>query len=149
MTNKREGKADTMSYASYQTQGTLALKRRQAPGPRLAYSAPAPRARERAVKERHEGRALLVGLFLVLAFVCGGAFLLEGLLSMPEAMVGAETCYETHYVRGGETLWSIAQECAPNTMRTEEMVSLIRSHNDLSTSLLSPGQMLEIPMLGR
>lgn len=138
-----------MSYASYQTQGTLALKRKETQGPRLAYSAPAPSPKERAATQQHKGRALLVGVLLVLAFVCSGAFLLEGLLAMPGAVAGAQVSYETHYVRGGETLWSIAQECAPNTMRTEEMVSLIRSHNDLSTSLLSPGQMLEIPMLGR
>lgn len=50
-----------------------------------------------------------------------------------------------HQVHRGDTLWEIAAEHTPEGDDVRATVDAIKRHNDLSGSLITPGQQLEIP----
>ena len=48
-------------------------------------------------------------------------------------------------VRPGDTLWSIASAHPADGVSVDETVSILRSWNGLTESLLQPGMSLEVP----
>lgn len=52
---------------------------------------------------------------------------------------------QTVFVVEGDTLWTLAQEHGIDGVRTSDVVSWTVEHNGLSTSMLRPGQRLELP----
>ncbi len=141
-------------YRAYSVSGNLALARHYAyerheesergertPELRLAYS----RTSE-GPHEQDRARGFAAAFLLCLAVVLSLGLLAEGVVSLAHALRPEVQTFETHCVECGESLWSIAESCELHTMRTEDVVRLISSHNALSTSLLTPGQHLEIPV---
>ena len=52
-----------------------------------------------------------------------------------------------YVVRQGDTLWSIAETYAPNSMDLREYVYLLKEHNDGITDILYVGQEINIPLV--
>jgi LysM repeat protein len=50
-------------------------------------------------------------------------------------------------VQSGDTLWEIASEHGPNGVDRRRIVSAIQRINDLTTSELQAGQIIEIPVI--
>ena len=59
---------------------------------------------------------------------------------------GPEPATVDYRVRSGDTLWTIAEEVAPDR-DVRGTISEIKDLNDLDSSLILPGQILEVPAL--
>ena len=57
----------------------------------------------------------------------------------------AATEYTTVTVESGDTLWSIAEEYAPENVDTRKVVYEIRKANNMDTSNINVGQEIKIP----
>jgi len=106
--------------------------------PRIA----APRTRLRLTVR---GRRVLAGLAaapvvaaLAVAIIGGGSA-----LASREGGAGAEA-FELVTVSAGDTLWSIAQEVAPD-QDPRDVVYELKTLNNLSGGLLTPGQQISVP----
>ena len=58
------------------------------------------------------------------------------------SMDGIEWREEVHRVQRGETLWSIANEYCPDQVDRREWIEEIRTLNDMTDSIVHPGQPL-------
>ena len=67
------------------------------------------------------------------------------LLASSVMAAGPEPATVDYRVMPGDSLWSIAEEIAPDE-DTRGVISEIRDINDLETSLLLPGQILVVPV---
>ncbi len=84
-------------------------------------------------------RALVIISTTVVAFV-----LL--LATAVHAMTGSEPLATSDYrVHGGDTLWSIATETVTPGGDVRSMVSTIQELNDLATSAIRAGEVLQVP----
>lgn len=83
----------------------------------------------------------LVPTRLVVALLAIAGFLLV------MTSVGADqpTVTEAYLVQPGDTLWSIADRTAGDTDDVRVVVYEIRDMNDLASSALQPGQVLQLP----
>ena len=66
------------------------------------------------------------------------------LLASSVMAAGPEPETVDYRVRSGDTLWTIAQEVAPED-DARAVISEIRDLNDLESSLILPGQTLSVP----
>lgn len=55
---------------------------------------------------------------------------------------------EVYSVRAGDTLWDIAVERTPDGRDVRDTVAAIRSINQLTQSVIQPGQKLDVPAGG-
>ena len=91
-------------------------------------------------------RALL-RIFVIAAIVlcCSAAF--EGMRSAKiNQMLDSAPVEEVKAVTG-DTLWSIAEQHCSNDIPTEDVVTWIRSHNGLSSAMITPGQRISVPIV--
>lgn len=87
---------------------------------------------------------LVIGVALMFAaFVGEGAH--EAIASRRISSMPTETIS----VYPGETLWGVAQDHPVDGVSTKELVEWLEWRNDLSSSLLTPGQTLLIPVVGK
>ena len=80
--------------------------------------------------------------FLVITSTFVGALVL--LLASSVMAAGPEPATVDYRVRSGDTLWTIAAEVADDS-DVRGIIAQIRDINDLDSSLIVPGQVLEIP----
>jgi LysM repeat protein len=116
-----------------------------APGrPVPAARRPAPAAHRPApsVRLTRRGRVVLLGLFVVLAFVLLAVL---GGHSAATGEAGEPVPTRTIVVEPGDTLWDIASAVA-GPGETREMVHHIQELNALSSVSLSAGQELAVPV---
>jgi LysM repeat protein len=59
---------------------------------------------------------------------------------------GPEPMTADYWVNSGDTLWSIAEQVAPEDTDVRAVVAEIRNLNDLESSLIYPGQSLLVPI---
>jgi len=85
--------------------------------------------------------AVVVVLVLLLATGVGAAV-------VGAAAPGADGPYATHRVSAGDTLWDIAVDYTDPGDDVRRTVFAIRRANDLSSSVIVPGQVLRIPVDG-
>ena len=104
------------------------------------------RADEPTKDRNHSGirRFLLI---IIVAMTVTGALSAGFYRLMREPLLPAmaQIALEPYHVTPGDSLWSIAEQHGVHSLRTEEVVAWIRAHNKLNTSLLSVGQLLEVP----
>jgi LysM repeat protein len=67
------------------------------------------------------------------------------LLASSVMAAGPESATVDYKVRSGDTLWTIAETVVPAGHDVRGTISEIRHLNDLDSSLIVPGQVLEIP----
>jgi hypothetical protein len=105
-------------------------------------SGDASRAHVRLVLTRR-GRSVLTVLAFALALLVAAAVLL--LVDLP-ALAGTEDEQAvTVTVEAGDTLWSYAEEFAPEGMSEQEFVAEVRTLNHLPTGRVTAGQQIELP----
>lgn len=84
---------------------------------------------------------------ICIAFFC--VIVLGVVLAMPFVAQGqtshAERTSQLVCVQAGDTLWSIGAEHCGQGLSVAESVHWIVDHNDLSSSLIVPGQIIEVP----
>ncbi len=59
--------------------------------------------------------------------------------------MSAPTEFDTVVVKSGDTLWSIASRCNDGSSDTRVIIEEIIQHNNLASSSLQAGQVIEIP----
>jgi nucleoid-associated protein YgaU len=69
------------------------------------------------------------------------------LLASSVMAAGPEPATVDYLVRSGDSLWTIAEEVAPDGSDVRSLVSEIRHLNELDSSLIVPGQTLAVPTL--
>ena len=87
--------------------------------------------------------ATILALFTVV--VASGRFTAQATVNSDMAGQSAPAAAVV-VVQAGESLWSIAQQVAPNT-DPREMVSRIRDLNGLADAVVTPGQALLVPQV--
>lgn len=142
----------------YETQIIALPVRPRAASPRPVHIAPAPspmqseRRRARQVSSHQPGVRSLVRTVAAACVVLG----VIGILTMAlwsvlhaESSAYAQALQEaeriTISVAPGDSLWSIASEHGVDSLTTRQTTDLIRSWNDLDSSLLQPGMELLVP----
>jgi nucleoid-associated protein YgaU len=116
-------------------------ERREGPRSRPVASVPARRSARRGVRLTRRARLLAAVLMLTLGVAIGswvGPLLAGG--SGDLRLAGVQSVV----VQQGDTLWSIAGEAA-GTDDVREMVDRIQELNGLRSTLLVPGQVLQLP----
>lgn len=104
----------------------------------------AARADVRLVLTRR-GRSVLTAIAFVLGLLVAAAVLL--LVDLP-ALAGTEDAQAVIVtVEAGDTLWSYAEEFAPEGMSEQEFVTEVRTLNHLPTGRVTAGQQIELPAL--
>ncbi len=63
--------------------------------------------------------------------------------SVENALEGVSTTTVT--VRGGDTLWGLAQDHSVTGVSTKDLVSWLEAQNNLDSAQLQPGQILVVP----
>lgn len=107
-------------------------------------SGDAARAHVRLVLTRR-GRAVLTAVAFVLGLLVAAAVLL--LVALP-ALAGTEGEQAVSVtVEAGDTLWSYAEEFAPEGMSEQEFVAEVRALNHLPTGRVTAGQQIALPAL--
>ena len=85
---------------------------------------------------------VVVALVLLLASsVQATSELSDAELSVVESLVTAD-----YKVRSGDTLWAIADDHTPNKGEVWNTIEEIKQLNDLGSSVIHPGQVLQIPL---
>ena len=133
-------------------------QRPRAASPRPVHIAPAPspmqseRRRARQVSSHQPGVRSLVRTVAAACLVLGPIGILPMALwsvlhpeSSPYAQALQEAERITISVAPGDSLWSIASEHGVDSLTTRQTTDLIRSWNDLDSSLLQPGMELLVP----
>lgn len=110
--------------------------------PTVAFSRPAT-ARREPMRLTRRGR-ILVGTLVALPIVVGAYFIGFGSSSAGADSVQSITNFETVTVMPGDTLWSIAQNIAPNA-DAQAVITAVVELNQLDTMTVQPGQKLAIP----
>lgn len=54
--------------------------------------------------------------------------------------------FKSIYVENGDTLWSISNKYAPKSTDLRDYIDNVMEINQLKTSMLKPGQMLNVPI---
>nr|WP_072514269.1 LysM peptidoglycan-binding domain-containing protein [Ndongobacter massiliensis] len=86
----------------------------------------------------------LVGVVVVLSLLL--AFLTSLFFHRP-TLGAPEVAKETILVKRGDTLWTIAEPIAARrNVDIRDVVQTISDYNDLQTSLIQPGQSIEVPL---
>lgn len=85
-----------------------------------------------------------VALALVLLF----ALVVTAAAEPAGASIGSEQATATHVVRSGDTLWDIAVAAAPAGSDVRTTVEDLKRLNGLTSSLITPGQVLVVPVGG-
>ena len=111
--------------------------------PAVAFSRTAAATRPAPMRLTRRGR-ILVGTLVALPIVIGAYFIGMGSTSAGADSVQSVTNFETVTVMPGDTLWSIAQDVAPNA-DAQAVVAGIEELNQLDTLTVQPGQKLAIP----
>jgi len=90
------------------------------------------------------GRAVITTLAAIPLVVGAAVFAING--GGAAASAGGNAAGHFHYrvVQSGDSLWSIAERVAPNS-DPRDVVARIVSLNQLSTSMVTPGQRVAIP----
>nr|WP_306792823.1 LysM peptidoglycan-binding domain-containing protein [Collinsella urealyticum] len=68
--------------------------------------------------------------------------------SISQQNLARSIVYEQVRIAPGDSLWSLAEARSVDGMSTQELVQEIRTKNQLSSSMLEPGQVLELPSDG-
>ena len=90
---------------------------------------------------------LFVRLILVTAIVLCCSMAFECLRSAKINQVLNAAPVEEVKAVTGDTLWSIAEQYGGNEVPTEDVVTWIRSRNGLSSAMLTPGQLICVPVV--
>jgi LysM repeat protein len=85
-----------------------------------------------------------VALALVLLF----ALVVTAAAEPAGASIGGEQAMATHVVVSGDTLWDIAVAAAPAGSDVRTIVEDLKRLNGLTSSLITPGQVLVVPIGG-
>lgn len=104
----------------------------------------AARAGVRLVLTRR-GRSVLTAIAFVLGLLVAAAVLL--LVDLPALAGTGDAQAVTVTVEAGDTLWSYAEEFAPEGMSEQEFVAEVRTLNHLPTGRVTAGQQIELPAL--
>ena len=67
------------------------------------------------------------------------------LLASSVMAAGPEPATVDYRVRSGDTLWTIAEEVAPDNNDVRGVISEIRHLNELDSSMIIPGETLLVP----
>lgn len=102
----------------------------------------AARARVRLEPTRR-GRYALTVVAFVLGLLVAAAVLLA--VDLPALAGTGNEQSVTVTVQAGDTLWSYAQEFAPEGMSAQEYVAEVRTLNHLPTGRVTAGQQIELP----
>ena len=119
-------------------------------GPKVAGSARtyARRHRVNAVSTSLDARMFIrVVVITVIVLCCSTAFECVRSMKVNQALDSARV--EEVKAVSGDTLWSIAEHCGGDEIPTEEVVNWIRSHNKLSSAMLTPGQRIDVPVVAQ
>jgi LysM repeat protein len=111
--------------------------------PTVAFSRAAAATRPEPMRLTRRGR-IVVGTLVALPIVVGAYFIGMGSSSAGADSVQSVTNFETVTVMPGDTLWSIAQNIAPDA-DAQVVISAIEELNQLETLTVQPGQQLAIP----
>lgn len=111
--------------------------------PTVAFSRAAAATRPAPMRLTRRGR-IVVGTLVALPIVVGAYFIGMGSSSAGADSVQSVTNFETVTVMPGDTLWSIAQNIAPNA-DAQVVIAAIEELNQLDTLTVQPGQQLAIP----
>ena len=99
-----------------------------------------------AITAALDARAFLrVIVIAAIIFCCSAAF--EGMRSTKINQMLDSAPVEEVKVVTGDTLWSIAEQYCGNDVPTEDVVAWMRSHNGLSSAMLTPGQRISVPIV--
>ncbi len=112
--------------------------------PTVAFSRTAAATRPAPMRLTRRGR-ILVGTLVALPIIVGAYFIGLGSTSAGADSVQSTVSFETITVMPGDTLWSIAQNVAPNA-DAQAVVAGIEELNQLDTLTVQPGQKLAIPV---
>ena len=96
--------------------------------------------KKKAARQRNKNLRKMITLSIVtIIIVISGSFLMAG-----QAEASA-TEMLTYMVQPGDTLWTIAGQYNPKGKDIRETVFYIKEANALKSSLIQPGQTLQIP----
>lgn len=131
---------------SYATDGTAALAMQREPRLRLVYDSRYDAKRNHRNNRRGArpgfGALLVISMILVASalstYVSNARY-----ASVQQLIEGAQT--ETICVTSGDTLWTVAAEHEVPGTNTADVVEWIKTHNELDSSMLKPGQRLVVP----
>ena len=112
--------------------------------PTVAFSRAAAATRPEPMRLTRRGR-IVIGTLVALPIIVGAYFIGMGSTSAGADSVQSVTNFEEVTVMPGDTLWSIAQNVAPNA-DAQAVVAGIEELNQLDTLTVQPGQKLAIPV---
>lgn len=135
-------------YASYETDGTSALKPAEQPRLRLYRGGGRGAMTAQAGPHRSHLRALLAAAALMIAIVVGVCLTDDARDAAAWAKFDAAP-HEVAYVRAGDSLWSIAERQGGGTADTARLVCWIQEANGLSGATIFAGEALVVPVLGQ
>jgi nucleoid-associated protein YgaU len=87
-------------------------------------------------------KIIMLMLVITVITVAAGNFILSG----NNANGQTHQKYISVEVSAGDTLWDIADTYLGEEMDTRQAVHIIRTANDMDTGLVTPGQMIRIPV---
>lgn len=100
-------------------------------------------ARRRSAHAKAKARRDVILLAFLLVF-CIAGLLLVWQPQAGAAPVQGETAFELVTVGEGDTLWAISERYPVQGLSTRENVRWIMEHNEMSSSILRPGQVIEV-----
>ena len=110
-------------------------------------SVPASHNSAPVVRPRCPRCVLVLAIIVLIGALAAGASALNG-LSRQQAAFESAMASDARIVvdvESGDTLWSIASAHPADGVSVDETVSILRSWNGLTESLLQPGMSLEVP----
>lgn len=100
-------------------------------------------ARRRNANAKATARRDVILLAFLLVF-CVGGLLLVWQPQADAAPVRGEAAFELVTVGEGDTLWAISERYPVRGLSTQENVRWIMQHNEMTSSVLRPGQVIEV-----
>lgn len=85
-------------------------------------------------------------ILITLVFIISFFFLLSTIGNLNSYGDG-ELQFEYVFVQAGDTLWTIAESFTPDNVDVRETLSIIKSENNLTGSIIHPGDMIKVPQI--